>query len=105
MNNKLYIVIFFVALVCTKLSAGLASTSAEMFGKDISVNVQATGQVVTTQQLTEQADGFYRLHVTLANEGSVPLAIVSAVTSKPASCGHFKTSHSEGGLVIGLVCG
>ena len=30
---------------------------------------------------------------------------VSAVTSKPASCGHFKTSHSEGGLVIGLVGG
>jgi hypothetical protein len=30
---------------------------------------------------------------------------MSAVTSKPASCGHFKTSHSEGGLVIGLVGG
>ena len=30
---------------------------------------------------------------------------LSAVTSKPASCGHFKTSHPEGGLVIGLVGG
>jgi ATP-dependent DNA helicase RecG len=28
---------------------------------------------------------------------------VSVVTSKPASRGHFKTSHPEGGLVIGLV--
>jgi DNA-binding NarL/FixJ family response regulator len=31
------------------------------------------------------------------------LAEVSVATSKPATQGHFKTSHPEGGLVIGLV--
>ena len=31
------------------------------------------------------------------------VAELSAATSKPATRGHFKTSHFEGGLVIGLV--
>jgi hypothetical protein len=29
--------------------------------------------------------------------------MVSVATSKPASVGHFRTSHSKGGLVIGWI--
>ncbi len=49
-----------------------AATSA---WPDITVAVKADQPVTTTQTLTEQADGFQRLAITLSNKGKEPLAI------------------------------
>jgi len=56
----------------------LSLLSATLLGSawpDITVEVKAEQPVTTSQTLTEQADGFQRLAITLSSQGKEPLAI------------------------------
>ena len=57
------------------LCAGSLSFAAQPTWPDITVKVQADQPVDTAQSLTDEADGFQRLAITLSNKGSKPLAI------------------------------
>ncbi len=55
------------------LNAGYAETASAWGG--VTVNVMANKPVTSTHKLIEQDDGFTRLTITLANDGSEPLTI------------------------------
>ena len=57
------------------LCAGSLSFAAPLTWPDITVKVQADQPVDTAQTVTDEADGFQRLAITLSNKGSKPLAI------------------------------
>jgi alpha-galactosidase len=57
------------------LYAGSLSFAAQPTWPDITIQVQADQPVETAQTVTDQADGFQRLSITLSNKGSQPLAI------------------------------
>ena len=57
------------------LSIGALCAQSAPSGQGITVDVKATRSVTSSQQVIEQADGFSRLKVTLANEGTEPLTI------------------------------
>ena len=62
-------------LSATLLCAGIMSVQAGSAWPDITVEVKADQPVTTSQTLTEEADGFQRLAITLSNKGDQPLAI------------------------------
>jgi alpha-galactosidase len=62
-------------LSATLLCAATMSVQAGSAWPDITVEVKANQPVTTSQTLTEQADGFQRLAITLSNKGDQPLAI------------------------------
>ena len=66
-----------VITLITAALLGIGATLAQAASawQGITVNVKADQPVATTQQVSPQADGFTRLQVTLANEGTVPLTI------------------------------
>jgi alpha-galactosidase len=55
--------------------AGSLSFAAPLTWPDITVKVQADQPVDTAQTVTDEADGFQRLAITLSNKGPKPLAI------------------------------
>jgi len=55
--------------------SGSLSFAAPLTWMDITVKVQADQPVETAQSLTDEADGFQRLAITLSNKGTKPLAI------------------------------
>ena len=59
----------------TLLYFGSLSFAAQPTWPDITVKVQADQPVETAQSLTDEADGFQRLAITLSNKGSKALAI------------------------------
>jgi alpha-galactosidase len=59
----------------TLLCAATMSVQAGSAWPDITVEVEADQPVTTSQTLTEQADGFQRLAITLSNQGKEPLTI------------------------------
>ena len=61
-------------LFAVMLLTQLACAGPSMW-PDIKVEVQADQPVETAQTVTDEADGFQRLAITLANKGSKPLAI------------------------------
>jgi hypothetical protein len=62
-------------LSATLLCAATMSVQAGSAWPDITVEVKADQPVTTSQTLTEQADGFQRLAITLSNQGKEPLTI------------------------------
>ncbi len=67
------------ALICIATAFAEASPSWE----GVTVNVKATKPVTSTQQVTQQEDGFGRLKVTLANEGTESLTIEKITVRVP----------------------
>jgi alpha-galactosidase len=57
------------------LRAGPATATEPQAWTDITVEVKADQPLATAQRLTEQADGFHRLAITLSNAGRQPLTI------------------------------
>ena len=62
-------------LSATLLGAATMCVQAASAWPDITVEVKVDQSVTTSQTLTEQADGFQRLAITLSNQGKEPLAI------------------------------
>ncbi len=67
------------------LCAGALSVPAGPAGADIQVEVTADQPVATAQSLKDQADGFQRLAITLANQGREPLTIERITVRIPAA--------------------
>jgi alpha-galactosidase len=70
-------------LSATLLGAATVSDQGGSAWPDITVEVKADQPVTTSQTLTEQADGFQRLAITLSNQGKEPLTIKKTTVRIP----------------------
>ncbi|MEY3480747.1 MAG: hypothetical protein RIQ71_1522 [Verrucomicrobiota bacterium] len=75
----------FCLLCAVLVCAGTMSAQADTAWPGITVGVKADQPVATSQTLTEQADGFQRLAITLSNKGDQPLAIERINVRIPAA--------------------
>jgi alpha-galactosidase len=79
MNQK---IVTMMTAAMLSIGAVFAETAPSSW-QGVTINVKATKPVATTQQVTEQEDGFARLKVTLANEGTEHLTIEKVTVRIP----------------------
>lgn len=75
-EEKMYksLLVLTLALMTVFISRPAIAENASSW-TGINIDVKASHTVTTTQKVEEQSDGFYRLNVTLANEGPQPLTL------------------------------